>query len=652
MCGIVGYWSWAKSVSADIFSSMLFAQAHRGPDGCGLALWSNPSARPLVLKEKDIASLTSNIKDIAGTLGLGHNWLAIQDRSTRAQMPMFSDDRRYCLVYNGEIYNFREIREQLIKDGHSFTTHSDTEVLLKAWQIKGPDIVKSLRGMFAFLLYDSHENTLYAVRDQIGIKPLYYFKLTDGIAFASEMRTFHASGIVKRTFDDDAVMAFLLAGINKPGETLTVYEGIREIPPGNILVIKENHIEREVYALFPELHPVLTDDGAIEAMRNSIIDSVNVHLLSERPVATCMSGGLDSTNIAAAIRHRFPDAFCPYKVFTLGMSSGEDPELSLALQAARALGIPHRIFRSPLTVPFSDVVDMVITCESPNHVIGPINQYLLLRHISDDPDDIRVVLDGQGGDELMSGYPWYSKFLLDEIYKTDPGLAVKTGDRYNANIPLSKSIHDGLLRIFHDPEAWVQGFDDGMSAFFNYSRPEILQMASVKYYLSNSDDWKGFRLREYFQGELQYLLRQEDRIGMRFGIECRVPFVDIPTIETAALLKPEFLIRDGFLKYPFRVLFPNIPDNIRWNTQKRGFWDVSNESFPYLRCIGEKAASDSPYINKLVQQRGGNVSDIKKVGPSALWRLLQIAILEKCTTVAMGQTWSHQFEKTCLSSSI
>jgi len=291
---------------------------------------------------------------------------------------------------------------------------------------------------------------------------------------------------------------------------------------------------------------------------------------------------------------------------------------------------------------------MVITCETPNHVIGPINQYLLLRHISNQPEDIRVVLDGQGGDELLSGYPWYSKLLLDEIQKTDPDLAGKISDRYHSHVPLSIPVHENLLKIFHDSDAWVKGFDDGMSSLLGMRPEEALQLSPVQYYLGNSNDWRGFRQREYLQGELQYLLRQEDRIGMRFGIECRVPYVDIPTIKIAALLKPEFLLKDGFLKYPLRVLFPELTSDVRWNTRKRGFWDVSDESFPYLRKLGEAAVYDSQFISELVGQRRGNISEVKNIGLSALWRLLQIAILEDCPTTDIGLEWLSQFDESYL----
>ncbi len=646
MCGIIGCLSWSERYPGSIFSSMLSAQAHRGPDGCGLALWLELGNSPRLWRERSIGSLASKIRDATARLGMGHNWLAIQDTSTNAQMPMVSEDHRYCLVYNGEIYNFGSIREKLIKEGHRFTTKSDAEVLLKAWQTKGPGILKSLRGMFAFLLFDADEHTLWAVRDPLGIKPLYFTKLPDGIAFASEIRSFHASGLVKRSFDNAATLAFLIAGVNKPGEEMTLYDGIREIPPGRMLIAKDANTKMITYATLPELHPTLTDEDAIETIREAVIDSVRVHLISQRPVASCMSGGLDSTTIAAAIKRLFKNDSCPYKVFTLAMSSGDDQELLLATKAAKSLHIAQRVFRRPTYVSPLDVVDMVITCETPNHVIGPINQYLLLRHISNEPEDIRVVLDGQGGDELLSGYPWYSEFLLNEIKKADPDLAGKISDQYHSHEPLSSPIHESLLKIFHDADAWVKCFDDGMSSLLRMKAEEALQLSPVEYYLGNSHDWRGFRQREYLQGELQYLLRQEDRIGMRFGIECRVPYVDIPTIKATALLKPEFLLKDGFLKYPLRVLFPEIAHEVLWNTKKRGFWDVADESFPYLRKLGEKAASNSQLIRELITQMGGDISDIKKIGYYALWRLLQIAILGECATTDMGLQWFSQVDET------
>jgi asparagine synthase (glutamine-hydrolysing) len=644
MCGVIGYIGKAPLSSGGVISSMLYAQGHRGPDGWGLASWEGLGSAPRVWKGPSIAGLDHSIGLTSGALWLGHNWLAIQDRSPHAQMPIFSDDGRYSLVYNGEIYNFVELREALETAGRAFATGSDAEVLLRLWQAEGSASLDRLRGMFAFLIYDSFERTLYAARDPLGIKPLYYSRLDGAVAFASEIRAFHASGLVKRRFDRDAAVAFLAAGVNKPGEETTIYEGVLELPPGTVMAVGEGGFRTRRYATLPELNPSLSGGEALDALRSSVIDSVSAHLISGRPVASCMSGGLDSTNIAAAIRRARPGASCPYTVFTLGPASGEDEELRLAGAAARSLGIAQRVARRPSVVDLSDVVDMVVTCETPNHVIGPINQYLLIRHIANEPDGIKVVLDGQGGDELLSGYPWYSGFLLDEIRKTDEPLYGEISASYGASLPLSPEMHAALARMFTDPAEWVRAFDDGMGAVLGTRPEEVLRLGPVQYYLSNSTDWRSFRSREYFQGELQYLLRQEDRIGMRFGMECRVPYVDIPTIRTAAMMKPEFLMKDGLLKYPFRALFPEIAAEVLSNRVKRGFWDVSTGAFPYLRPLAEAAARSSAFICGLVRDMGGDLSALDALGDYAVWRILQVAVLEDSATSGDGAVWASRFE--------
>lgn len=639
MCGIAGIWSPFRTMEAGTLISMLSAQSHRGPDGCGAAFWRNTSGKQLILREKSSEDLRSQP---LGTfaLSLGHNWLAIQDTSADAQMPLVSDDGRFTLVYNGEIYNFRHIREKLVSEGHTFKTHSDAEVLLKKWELKGPSSLADFRGMFAFLIYDSIERTLWAARDPFGIKPLYFAKIDNSFAFASEIRAFHKSGFIKRELDEEAALSFLAAGVNKPGEERTFYKDVFELSPGKFIKVTEAGMEIRAYAELPPLEPSLSLDAAVEGLRNAVEESVSLHTISERPIASCMSGGLDSTTVAAAIKRAFSNGPCPYKAFTIAAANSEaDSELELAQKAALSLGLSHEIYRRPQVVSLLDVVDMVVSCETPNHVIGPINQYLLLRHISSQPEGIKVVLDGQGGDELLSGYPWYSKFLFDEIGRTEPEALPGIRESYFRRLPLSPEMHDCLTSIFTDKMSWVKGFENGIGPFLGISPEETLRLDPVKYYLSNSDSWQSFRTREYLQGELQYLLRQEDRLGMHFGIECRVPFVDIEIVKMAIKIKASVLIKDGYLKYPFRVLFPEIPSDVRWNTDKRGFWDIPEDSFPYMRNFAEKAVMSSPFIKGLVERQGGNLSAFANLGGAAVWRLFQIAVLENCATSAEGTEW-------------
>jgi asparagine synthase (glutamine-hydrolysing) len=250
---------------------------------------------------------------------------------------------------------------------------------------------------------------------------------------------------------------------------------------------------------------------------------------------------------------------------------------------------------------------------------------MLLRQIA--ASGVVVVLDGQGGDELLSGYPWYGHVLVDAIRRRGVDCQALEIER-RKHMPISAGLLDFFEQIFVDPRAWVRGFMGG-NDFLGVPADLVCELPETRYYLGGGSDWNSLRQREYFQGDLPLLLRQEDRLGMWFGLECRVPFVDRDMVETASRLTPELLLRDGYLKYPFRVMLPEIPESIRWNTKKRGFWETDTARFPWLTELGHQLVMESSVLPSVFPKL--------ETGWPALnfdqqWRLLQSAVLERCAT--------------------
>ncbi len=641
LCGISAIWNWSgRTVTFGRLRAMAIAQMHRGPDGHGYAVWANGGAptEPAVWRGRNAVS--SDLEPSSLRLGLAHNWLAIQDTSAAARQPMCSKDGRYWLIYNGEIYNFVELRQEMRAAGSFFDTSSDTEVLLSLWQKLGPAALARVRGMFAFVIYDTEEDTMWAARDRFGIKPLYYAPLAGdgGIVIASEFRGVHASGLVPRRWNERAVQAFLCAGVNKVGETATFFDGVSELPPGSVLEISRGKIAMEPYYRLPAAGR--SDGGGenLDELRRLFVEVTRLHLRSAREVGTCMSGGLDSTNIASAIHKVLGDDVNRFKAFTLGTAGRID--FDLARLASKTIGFRHFTMAAPKTVGLPDLVDMIIACETPNHTWGPINQYLLLRYIRN-VHDVHVLLNGQGGDEVFSGYAWFYPVLERRIRQlSGPEQAKILRASHFGRPPYPLFMLESFHQTFFSRRKWIESFDGGALAVLGLSTDEVLEWEPVNYYLNDELDWPEFREREFYRRELQYLLRHEDRLAMWFSIESRVPFLDHTFVEQVSRLHPGILIRDGYLKYPLRVLFDDLPEEVRFNVVKNGFW----EDYSSLSCFGDVARRAVRRCAAL----SGLVRDdrlIENLSMAALWRFFQMAVLFDASSAEEGRTWARDFHR-------
>ena len=631
MCGIAGYLGADEGQAAARVRLMLRSQRHRGPDGAGLAGCALPGEWTSA-HAADPDALALRLRGRAACV-LGHNWLAVQDASPGARQPMH--DRNLALTFNGEVYNFVELRRELEATGAAFRTNSDTEVLWELWRREGVRCLPRLRGMFAFAVSDGRERGLWLVRDPLGIKPLYFAVSGGALVFASEIRALHAAGFVKRRFRDEAVVASAAAGVNKFGDTETLYEGVHELPPGHYLRADGGSgMELVRYYDLPGPAGIASGDEATASLRRTVEESVRLHLRASRKIASCLSGGLDSTNLAWLIGAEAHTTGHEYDTFTIrtdvptaGADCRESGELAAAALVAKQAGLRHHLVDRPDPISPREVIEMIVAYEVPNHVIGPINQFLLLRQVA--AAGVTVVLDGQGGDELLSGYPWFAPVLVDAIRKS--GLeqeAAHIRQMLSQRLPLPPETAAQFERMFHDPAAWVAAFM-WQEPFLGWTRKQVLDLPETQYYLKGGGEWAAFRRREYFQAELPYLLRQEDRLGMWFGLECRVPFVDVPLIDLASRLSPEWLIRDGYLKYPFRVMIPELPESVRWDTRKRGFWEVDRAHFGWLPAAGKRLASKSDQLNRLFPTMR---EDWNALSFDQQWRLTQLAVLERAAT--------------------
>jgi asparagine synthase (glutamine-hydrolysing) len=391
MCGICGklYFDSGQKVSGEQLDRMMGAISHRGPDGQGTYL--------------------------AGPVGLGHTRLAVIDLSTGDQ-PMTNEKETIWLVYNGEIYNFRELREELIQKGHTFRSSSDTEVIIHLYEEYGTECVSRLRGMFAFALWDDAAKALFLARDRVGIKPLYYINTGKALVFASEIKALLCDKEIRREVDPAAIHRFLTF-LYLPGNQ-TLLRGVRKLEPGHHLLVKEGRVIRRQYwdLHFRTVASGQSLRGTCDDLRQLLKRTVRDHMISDVPVGVLLSGGVDSTIV---LSQAVEETNKRINTFTIGFAGEEfDDERLFARLVADRFGTAHH----EITISASDFAEFLPTyirhmeepvCEAPAVALHYVSK-LARKHV-------KVVISGEGGDEAFAGYQTYRNLLFLERVKAAAG---------------------------------------------------------------------------------------------------------------------------------------------------------------------------------------------------------------------------------------
>jgi asparagine synthase (glutamine-hydrolysing) len=576
MCGIAGYWSLglrpAKSDAEirEIVRRMTETIQHRGPDDEGHHI------------------------DAEVGLALGHRRLAILDSSPGGRQPMASRSRRYWMVFNGEVFNFLQIRAQLTNS--DWRGRSDTEVMLAAiekWGLR--EAVQKFIGMFAFALWDTFERKLYLVRDRLGIKPLYYGWANRTFLFASELKALRAHPEFEAVIDRDALAQYLRH--NHVPAPLSIYSGIRKLMPATILTVNsgspsasslETYWSASDYLRSPDL-PFApgTDEGAVSQLHDLLQDAVRLRMVSDVPIGAFLSGGIDSTTVVAlmqSLNHR------PVMTFSIGFSEGPYDESKHAREVAAFLGTDHvQQYITP-----SDALDLIpqlpAIYDEPfadaSQIPTTLVSILARRSVT-------VALSGDGGDELFCGYRSYPKLnsiwirrnrippslrnllasfagLGTSLFRIHPFSRFGLGKRpheaavqHLARVQAVLKAHDirqfkrAFQSYYFDFSTLMVGFQDELDPFpTNGSRQDDLTDMML-------DDIEG-----YLPGDI---LTKLDRASMTVGLEARVPLLDHRVVEFALQLPVHCKVRDGQTKWLLRqVLYKYVPKNLV-ERPKQGF---------------------------------------------------------------------------------
>ena len=615
MCGICGF-NWNDEVLARSMASRI---VHRGPDQEGVFCCPEMS--------------------------LAHRRLSIIDLSEAGRQPMFNEDESICLVFNGEIYNFQELRDELQAKGHVFQSRSDSEVIIHGYEEWGIDSINRLRGMFAYGLYDRKKKRLLLVRDRIGIKPLYYTYKNGRFLFASEIKAILEDPKVERRINYQAMYDYL--GFEFVPAPETMFGDIYKLPAGHFLLFQNNEIRQQQYWDL-KFHPGtnrLSFEEAVEKMRDHLDQAVNSHLVSDVPLGVFLSGGLDSSCIVALMRKHLTGAF---KTFTIGYEDKSFSELDYARIVADHCETDHQVLMLDTLRP--EYVEKTLWhLDEPMTDLSTVPLYLLCKQAR---EHVTVCLSGEGADESFAGYDRFKASRLSRWFNIMPG-------------PVRKQVIGRLMKMLPDQsqkkgavnmlKRFVEGANldpAGQHLRWQYFLNTVLEENLLTGSFQEKVDMDPFRqVREYNQrcdaGQDQvnreiYLdmrfmmtdsvLMKVDRMSMASSLEIRVPLLDHVLVEFMASLPGDWKLKGMTTKYIFRAALEGLlPDKIV-HRGKQGYslpvkhllrGDLKQYMVELLNdstVIRENM--DSGYVNRLIEEHCA----MKHNHNHVLWALINIAI--------------------------
>jgi asparagine synthase (glutamine-hydrolysing) len=578
MCAIAGIATLSdRSINPQALAVMTAAQAYRGPDGEGyvfLSYGGRPAPRAVTGPLFDPV----NQAGPGYAIGLGHRRLAILDLSAAGHQPMSSPDGCCWVTYNGEIYNYLELREELRSYGHVFRSQSDTEVLLAAYREWGTECLQKFNGMFAFALWDAGRRVLFCARDRMGEKPLYYMWDGSTFAFASELKALLQ--VVERPAPNEQVIYAYLDGARLDCSHETFFGQVYQLQPAHYLLIKDGTFRQERYWDLPivSLSENTVSIDVTEQFRHLFQDAVRLRLRSDVPVGSCLSGGLDSSAIVCVADRLLARKFKTFSACFEDVRYDERPFIRQVVEWTGAES--HRTFPTAKEL-LGCLERLVWQQDEPFGSTSIFAQWAVMRSASE--SGVKVLLDGQGADELMAGYHGCFGAFFADLFRL--GNWKQLWNEWRAYRGLHAGVPPQLAANFArglGPTGWVdilRRFSTGSPSWIAH---EFAQSSKSTEEPDRDDGsvLRGMQHRLLTRHGLRALLRHEDRNAMAFGIEARLPFLDVRLVEFLFRLESGWKLRDGWTKVVLRESLQGLlPPGIGRRVDKMGFATPEDDWF-------------------------------------------------------------------------
>ena len=624
MCGIYGYISVEGKVDVQVLRRMGDALKHRGPDDEG----------EMILEPEGLS------------VGLGHKRLSIVDLSAAGRQPMANEDQTIWITFNGEIYNYRELKKELEAKGHRFRSNTDTEVIVHLYEEMGTGCLQKLRGMFAFAIWDSRQRSLFLARDRIGKKPLHYALLDRGIVFASEIKALIRHPQIGREIDLQSLSKYLtFEYVPAPH---TIFKAIKKLEPGHYLLYRDGKDQSYQYWDIPLTdNPIgyKTEAEYIDELREILERAVRMRLMADVPVGVFLSGGIDSGIVAALAAKANQDLEC----FSIGFDDPSFDEREYAIRVARTLNVRHQLKVFSSEELLAGIFMLPEIMDEPLADASILPTYLLSRFTS---RSVKVALSGDGGDELFAGYPTYQAHRLITYYDFLPAGVKALLRKVASRLPVS---HGDISTDFKIKQFLKGGevsseirFFIWMGAFIDSEKRELLSddvntelrqhntYEDIFAYINESKLTKDLERILYLSMKLYLqdgVLVKVDRASMANSLEVRCPLLDQEVVEFVCGLPMIYKLNGLKTKYLLKKAASGIlPDSVI-RRQKKGFgipvsrWLTKELKELMLEYLSEERIKRHGlfkygYIKRLMEDHLAKRMDNRKL----LWSLLAFQI--------------------------